>query len=844
MSVRQAGRIARRELRGGLGAFRIFLLCLTLGVMAITAVGTVRGAIQDGIAREGASLLGGDAEMQFTYRFATEAERAWMADTAEAVSEIADFRSMAVVTRDGMSERGLTQVKAIDTLYPLVGAVRLEPDMPLHSALKGEGGHPGAVMQKVLIDRLGLAVGDVFRLGTQDFVLMAELAAEPDASGAGFSLGPRTIVFREDLRASGLLGPGTLFDSHYRLRLPEGASLDRLEAEAEARFRDAGMRWRDSRRGAPGVDRFVDRIGSFLVLVGLAGLAVGGVGISASVRAYLGTKTATIATLRSLGADRSTIFLTYLLQIAALTVVGVLAGVTLGAALPIALGPLIEARLPVPIATGLQWRAIGEAALYGTLTAFIFALWPLARTEDVRAATLFRDGNAAGRVLPRPIYLVVIGGLSVLLIATAAWASSVPGLALWAAAGILGSLGVLALAAMGLRWLARRATKNGLARGRPALRWALAAIGGPREEAVSVVLSLGLGLAVLAAVGQIDRNLREAIQSDLPQRAPSYFFVDIQSDQLLGFLDRLDTDPGVSRVDTAPMLRGVITQINGRPAREVAGDHWVIRGDRGVTYSATQPETVQMAAGTWWPEDYTGPPLISFAAEEAAEMGIGIGDRLTVNVLGRDIEAEISSLRVVDFSTAGIGFVLSMNPAALAGAPHTHIATVYAEETAEAAILRDLAGAYPNITAIRVRDAIDNVARVLGGIAAASAWGAGATLLTGFVVLIGAAAAGEQARVYEAAVLKTLGARRRRILLSFGLRAAILGGAAGAVALAAGALAGWGVMRWVMEAEFRLIWGSALTIIAGGILATLLAGLAFAWRPLAARPAQVLRSAE
>lgn len=843
-SARMASRIARRELRGGLGSFRIFLLCLTLGVMAITAVGTIRGAIQDGLDREGAALLGGDAEMSFTYRFASQAERAWMMDTADAVSEVADFRSMAVVERAEGIERGLTQVKAVDTLYPLVGEAVLEPPQTLHQALMGDADHPGAVMQRVLIDRLGLAVGDKVRLGTQDFVLMAELVVEPDASAAGFGLGPRTIVFREDLRASGLLGPGTLFDSHYRLRLPPGLALDATQAEAVGRFQDTGMRWRDARAGAPGVATFVDRIGAFLVLVGLAGLAVGGVGISASVRAYLASKTATIATLRTLGADRATVFLTYLIQIAVLTVIGVALGVLLGASVPILLGPLIETRLPVPIALGLQWGAIGEAALYGTLTAFIFALWPLARTEDVRAATLFRDGSSGGRVLPRPVYLVVTAGLSGLLIGSAAWMSGVPTLALWAAAGIIGALLVLTLAAMAMRWLARRALVTGRARGRPALRWALAAIGGPREEAVSVVLSLGLGLAVLAAVGQVDRNLREAIQADLPDRAPSYFFVDIQTDQLPGFLERVRGDPAVSRVDTAPMLRGVITRINDRPAREVAGAHWVIQGDRGITYSATKPASVEMAEGDWWPEDYTGPPLISFAAEEAEEMGLSVGDRLTVNVLGRDIVAEISSLRNVDFSNAGIGFILSMNPSALAGAPHTHIATVYAEEAAEAAILRDLAGQFPNITAIRVRDAIDNVARVLRGIAAASAWGAGATLLTGFVVLIGAAAAGEQARIYEAAVLKTLGATRGRILASFALRAALLGGAAGVVALAAGTAAGWGVMTQAMEADYRLIWGSAGVIISGGVMATLVAGLCFAWRPLAARPAQILRSAE
>jgi putative ABC transport system permease protein len=383
-----------------------------------------------------------------------------------------------------------------------------------------------------------------------------------------------------------------------------------------------------------------------------------------------------------------------------------------------------------------------------------------------------------------------------------------------------------------------------LARGRVALRLALAAIGGPRDEAASVILSLGLGLSVLAAVGQIDSNLRAAIDRDLPAVAPSYFFVDIQNDQIDGFLKRTTEDPDVSRVDHAPMLRGILTKINGQDAREVAGNHWVVRGDRGVTYSAELPDGTNVTAGTFWAKDYTGPPQISFAQEEAEEIGLKLGDKLSVNILGRDIEAEVTSFREVDFSSAGMGFVMMLNPAALAGAPHTHIATVYAAETAEASILRDLAQAYPNITAVRVRDAIDRVSEALSSIATATAWAAAATLITGFVVLIGAAAAGEGARVYEAAILKTLGASRARILASFALRAALTGAAAGAVAIAAGGLAGWAVMRFVMDVPYVFEPVSAFAIVAGGVLATLLAGLAFAWRPLAARPAQVLRTQE
>ena len=838
MSLSLATKFARRELRGGLRGFRLFLACLALGVAAIAAVGSVRAAIEAGLEREGASILGGDAELELTYRFATQAERAWMQSQATAVSEIADFRSMAAVGED----RALTQVKAVDDLYPLIGSVILSPEMPLADALATQNNIPGAVMERALIDRLGLEIGDTFALGTQSYSLRAEITREPDNAAGGFALGPRTLVLRDSLEGSGLLSSGSLFNSQYRLTLPEGAQIDALEVEAKQQFEGSGLRWRDARNGAPGVAQFVERLSAFLILVGLSGLAVGGVGVSAAVRSYLSRKTEVIATLRALGADRATIFQTYFIQIGILSLLGVTIGVILGAALPIMVAPILEARLPIPTAFTIFPTPLIEAGLYGILTAFIFTLWPLARTDRVRAATLFRDAwDGASRLPSWPFIIATLGAIAA-LVAMAGWFNGSWFLTLWTLGGIAGALAILALAAFLIRIAARALSHR--VRGRPRVRWAMAAIGGTGEGAGAVVLSLGLGLSVLAAVGQIDGNLRQAIAGNLPDIAPSYFFVDIQKDQIDGYTKRLEDDPAVSRIDSAPMLRGVVTQINGRPAIEVAGDHWVVSGDRGLTYATAPKDGALITEGEWWAPDYTGPPQISFAAEEAQEMGLSLGDTITINVLGRDITGTITSFQEVDFSTAGIGFILTMNPSALAGAPHTFISTVYAEPEAEAQILRDLAKAYPNITAIRVKDAIDRVAGVLAGLAAATSYGAAATLLTGFLVLIGAAAAGTDARTYEAAMLKTMGASRRMIAASFILRAALLGLAAGAIALFVGALGGWAVSTFVMETQYQIIWPSALLIITGGITATVLAGLGFARRALQARPARVLRARE
>lgn len=826
--------IARRELRGGLRGFWVFLACLSLGVAAIAGVGTVRAAIQAGLTEQGAVLLGGDAQVEFTYRFATPEERSYLDSISTAVSEVVDFRSMAVAGES----RVLTQVKAVDGAYPLIGSVQLDGDLPLDQALADRG----AVMDPVLAAQMGLVPGDRFALGTAAFTLRGLLLREPDSATGGFALAPRTLVRLADLEGSGLLEPGTLYDSEYRMVLPAGTDLAALQATTEAALADSGMRWSDSRRAAPGVEQFVERIGSFLILVGLAGLAVGGVGVASAVRAYLEGKIATIATLRTLGADGGLIFAAYLMQIAVLVGLGVGLGLMLGVGLPLALSGVIEAALPFPADISLYPRPVFEAAFYGVVAAFLFALWPLAQTERVRAAALYRGGNAGQ--WPRKRYIAATVLLGALLVGGAVVFSGVATLALGTAGGVAGALLVLALAAYGLARLARRLARARALRGRVALRLALSSVGAPRAETVQVVMALGLGLSVLAAVGQIDSNLRSAIERDLPQKAPSYFFVDIQPDQIEPFLEQVRANPAVTEVESAPMMRGVVARINGEDAVKVAGNHWVVRGDRGITYADALPAGTKVVAGQWWPEGYDGPPQISFAAEEAEEMGLKLGDRITVNVLGRDIEAEITSLREVDFSSGGMGFVLTLNKAAVAGAPHSHIATVYAGAEAEADILRDLAKAFPNVTAIGVKAAIGRVTEALTAIAQATTLAAMATLVTGFVVLIGAAAAGERARVYEAAVLKVIGAERGRILVSFALRSVLMGAAAGLVAILAGAVAGWAVLTFVMDSAYAFDAASALVIVLGGIGATLLAGLAFVWRPLAARPAGVLRAQE
>ncbi|MDH3668402.1 MAG: FtsX-like permease family protein [Paracoccaceae bacterium] len=833
--------LALRELRGGLAGFRVFLACLILGVGGIAVVGSMTAAIERGLAAEGRQILGGDASLSFTYRFANDNERAWIESQGQ-ISEVADLRSMLARGDD----RALAQVKGVDGVYPLYGALSLSNGGDLAPALAPTSGVYGLVTEPVLAERLGLSPGDRVELAGVPFDFRGTIAVEPDRISGGFALGPRVIALTEGLRAGGLLGPGTLFTALYRMRVEPGAKLEKIRDGFTDAFPEAGARWRDRNNAAPGLQRFVDRLGAFLTLTGLAALAIGGVGVGAAVRGYLGRKTKTIAALRAIGASAGELFAAYALQIALIGVAGIAAGLALGAGLVALAGPFLAERLPVPAEFAVYPRPLAIAGLFGALTAALFALWPLAQLREMRPALLFRDLNEGGTVRPRGGMLALLA----LLAATLGWAviglSGAPDLALWVVGAVAGAFITLRVMA----WLARVAARH-LAhacwlRHRPGLRLALGAIGAPGGQTGDVVLALGLGLGVLAAIGQTDANMQRLIRAQLPEGSPAFFFVDIQTDQLERFRSLITDVEGAGRIESAPMLRGVVTHLNGVPAAEAQIDPdgaWVLRGDRGVSYAAAPPPGAVITEGTWWEAGNASEPLVSFSAHEGAKLGLTLGSTITVNVLGRPVTARVANLRQIEWQGLGINFLMILNPAALAGAPHSHIATVHASPGAEAPIMRAVGRALPNVTTIRVRDQVTRVSEGLQDLGAATRWAAAALLMTGLVVLIGAAGTAAERQTGEAAILKVLGADRARILASFALRALILGALAGLVALAWGWAAAWGATRFVLDGPFVFQPGTALAVVLGGALLNLAAGLAFSLYPLRLRPARVLRRA-
>lgn len=837
-TLRLAVRLAARELRGGLRGFRVFLACLTLGVAAIAAVGSVSAAFVAGLAGDARTLLGGDVELRLVHRPATAEQRAWLERSAT-VSDVVWLRAMAR-TPDG-ARRSLVEIKAVDDAYPLYGTVGLEPDRPLAALLAEEGGLWGAAVDPLILERLQLKVGDTIRLGDGSFRIAAAITREPDASANAFVFGPRVMLAPGGLAATGLIQPGSLAAYEYRLRLPAGTAPGPWIEALKAAFPDAGWRIRDFNNASPAVQQFIDRVTLFLTLVGLTALLVGGVGVGNSVRAYLAGRVRTIAVLKCLGAPARLVFATYLVQVMALAGLGIAVGLALGALAPPIVAWGFGDRLPVPARVGVYPLPLLLAAAFGVLTALSFSLWPLARARVLAAATLFRDIVAPGPSWPGAGYALATAAAIAALAGLAVVSAQDRKIALWFVVGAAGTFIAFHVLAWGVAALARRAGRPPW----PGLRLALANLHRPGAPTASVMLSLGLGLTVLVAIALIEGNMTRQLKESLPEAAPTFFFIDIQPDQVATFEAIVAGFPGVAPPERVPSLRGRITRLNGAPveAATVAPEaQWAVRSERGLTYAARVPQGSRVVDGAWWPADYRGPPLVSFDADLARGMGLKVGDTMTINVLGREMTARIANLRKIEWATLGINFAIVFAPGALDGAPQTHLATVAVPPELEEPLQRAVTERLPNVSAIRVKDALQRVADLVAKIGEAVRLTAGVTLLAGTLVLAGAIAAGHRRRVYDAVVLKVLGATRLDVTRAFLLEYGLLGLVTAAVAAVIGSIAAWLVLTQVMRAEWTFLPGAVLATAVLATAITVVAGLAGTWRALGARAAPLLRN--
>ncbi|WP_447764362.1 ABC transporter permease [Sphingopyxis panaciterrae] len=824
-------RIARRDLATRIRGLRLLAVCLFLGVATLAAIGSLTRGITSELEVRGQTILGGDIEFGLPQRQASDAE---MAGFRRAGTPSATVRLRAMAN-DPDGDALLSELKAVDAAYPLYGTMRLD------SGARRGPPPPGSIwIGKDLASRLDLKVGGHVKFGEKTFKIDGVIAEEPDRLGEGFTLGPVAIIGLADLPATRLIQPGSLYESKYRLRLPDNANPEAVGKRLTAEFPDAGWEVTDRSNGAPGTRRFIERMGQFLSLVGLAALVIAGIGVGNGVASYLAGKRPGLATLKVLGADSGTVARIYGLQILAVAAVSIIAGLIVGALMPSAIGWIAGDVLPVRPGFALYPLPLAVSAAYGLLIAIAFALPPLAATRHVPAAGLYRATvDSAGRIDRQT--LVAVAAAFIAIVALAVGTAREPLFAL----GFIGAAVGLLVVLVGLGWLVRRTASRMPRPRRPLLRLALANLHRPGAATGALVVALGLGLTLFVTLAAIQTSITAEIARTVPQRAPSFFVLDVPRDGVTRFRSLVAQAEPEAAINMIPALRGSITEFRGQRVDELAElpeGAWVLRGDRGLTYSPALPNGSTLVGGAWWPRDYKGPPLVSVEQEVAASLGLKIGDTLSVNVLGVEVQAKVASLRTVEWDNFGLNYVLVFSPGTFDAAPHNMVATVAVGSQAETELARSIPRAFPSASLIAVRDVVSQVTTLLTQMSQAIAAAASIAILAGIAVLIGAIAASRERRVYDSVILKLLGATRGQILGAQGLEYAVLASILALLALGLGLAGAWYVVTQLFDFTFApdpLIVGATLV---GGAGLSFLIGIAGSWPLLSAKPAQALRS--
>ena len=834
-----APRLAWRQARGAWRHFVLLAACVALGVAALVAVGSFATTLDRTLAREAKALTGGDLEVRAARPLDGESVAA-LAELSAKGAFVVRVRELAAMARGADGRALLVEVKAPDAGYPLYGRLELAPPTPL-AALLADG---GAVAQRETLDRLGLRVGDRLALGAASFTVRGIVEREPDRSASLVTLGPRVFVAGDALEGTGLVQVGSRVRYRALVRLPEPlAARDAREALAR-RIADPGVRVASYDEAQPGLRRFFSQLASYLGLVGLASLLVGGIGVASSVATFVRRQAPTIATLKALGADSGTLLATFLWQTLTVGVAASLAGAGLGAALQPVLIRLLAGFVPFALEAHVEPLTLARGVLMGVLTTLLCAIWPLLAVRSVRPSLILRrevdEAPARGR-RPWAAALPVAAGLAAL----ALWqAGSLKLGGIFLGAAVAAVVTLLALA-RGLVGAARRLPRVPW----PAWRHGVDGLRRPGGQSARVVVALGAGVMLLVAVALLQDSLDAQIDHERRREAPSFFFVDVQPDQRDAFARVLAQAGGGVTPELTPIVRARLAAVNGvrvtrdlvrqRVGEDREGAFYYTR-EYALTWSAAPPPGNVLTRGRWWgPEP--GPARISVEEAMAKQLGVDVGGHLTFDVQGVPVEAEVANLRKVDWQSLGTNFFVVFSPGALDGAPVTFIATARTTAAAEGAVQSAVAAAFPNVTAIPVRDVLERVGAVLGDIAVAIRVMALFTVATGVVVMAGALTATRYQRLYESVVLRTLGATRGVVARAFAVEYACLGAAAGVGGTALACLLAWIVLRFVLDTPWHLEPWALLAGVVASVGLAIAVGFLATWRLLGEKPLPVLR---
>lgn len=844
-----AVRIGLLDMRGDLRRFGLLVACLAVGTALIAGVGSVGASITAAVERDAALLMGGDIELSRADRAATADELALLSGYGR-IASIIDTNVRAEST-DGAAE-AFVDLMAIGPGYPLFGSVSSRPAVPpgedAHTFLAPRDGMPGALVAPLMLDQLGAGVGDTILIGGTEFSVRGELGGVPDAAVRGFRLGLTTLVTIEGLaalsdRTSPLPGLGTFF--RYKLAL-DGLDAEAGKAAVASALGDPSWTVRSARDGLGPMVRYYDLFMSYLVIVGLASLLIGGVSVWTGIQAYIGERAAVIAVLRSIGAGRGRVFLHFFAQVATLALVGVGIGVAVGGITALVALPAVGRAVGINLAATVHPAPLLVAAGVGLLIAFAFSYLPLQQAQTISPVSLFRSKGLAAPPIDWPRLLgstrvlpLLVAALGIAWLAVVMTGDSLLVLAFAVASAL--SVVLFQLAIGGARIALRRLPDPP----QPLLRRALQAISAHGSTAGAVVISVGMALAMLVVVLVLEANLRKEFLGASVFDAPTLVASDLFSDEAEALEAMAGTaGSGIALFSTTPMLRAAVSAVDAAPVGALSprGPEaaFLLSGEVPITYRSVLPPTSRLVAGTWWPADYSGEPLVSLHQSLREGLGIDIGDTLSIEIFGETLTARVANFR--DYSwQGGIDFLATFSPGLLEGYPSTLFGAVTARSGKELAVERELASAFPDVRFIAIGATLEQITTALGQLSFAAALVGGLAVANGLLVLIGSLASGRRQREADAVITKVLGARRFEVIGAVVLQFLLLAAFAALIATPLGIGLAYILTRVLLDVAFTVDPAVLGAVNAGAVVLTAVLGAMTIWRVLSLRPAHLLR---
>ena len=829
-------KLSIKELRGSFSEFKIVITSIFLGVFIISAVGSLSENLKFEINDQRSELLGGSFELSTTYQKFPQKIKKWLEVNGK-TSEVIELRTMLSSNKNSIVKRRLVELKAVDENWPLVGNISIKPEQSLNQSINNTNFN-GVLIDKNVKNQLNLNLGDMLNLGDSKIIIKGILKKEPDRMFSFATFGSRVLLSIKTLQKTNLIIPGSLVK--YKIKFipnEKNINLSYLSKLVEG----TNISIRDVNSSTNNFNNFIERTSLFISMVGLITLLISGIGISSGVKGYIIKKIKNIAILKSLGAKNTQVFLIYLFQVMVIFLLSIIPALLAGISIPFLLSPIISSELFDTFQARIFLQPIIISFSFGLIVCLLFTIIPIARTYEIKPIQLIRySAHNIHNQNSKNIKIFIIFLICLLCYLTVIMTNDIK-LSVYIFTSIVISFIILSVFTNLYFYILKKinfkiGSLSELVR---------KSIISKNSFSKAIVVSFSIGLSLLISLNIIEESLDNKISKTINQEAPNHFLIDIQPNQIETIKKIASASKDVLFLNSQPMLRGRITEINDIKVENLKVNkdvQWVLKRDRAFSWTNERPESTKLISGEWWKKDYNGPLLVSIGDKIAKGMNLKIGDNIRFNILGRNFEATIFNTREIIWENMNINFIFVLSESSLTNAPHTWIASTTSDDKEiNNGFIEKVVNEFSNISSISIEESYKAIKSILNLLIIIINSIALITLLSGVIVLAGILDVSKKDKLYEIAIFKILGASPKKISLLWLYEYLIIGLMASLISLLIGCVVSFILLDFVFNVNFYINYSTL--IILSFIVPTLITIFSFLkmFKLILSKPLQVLR---